>query len=580
MIDSSTRGTEADASARPWLVAALGLFLIGAGLLVWRTPMFEAPDENSHAEYAGLVLARQRIPLVLGTAEQTGEPRWVQAALGHHPPLYYAVLASILRIGGARDLQVHVESTPKGSGTRFMHGIDELEPTRTVEWLRLLRGFSVLCGLISLLAIHGILRELVPSSPRVAALGIFVLATNGGWLRTHAVLDNGNLALTLTFVVLWILARAMRRGTLSNLTAVGLGLIAAAALWTKLTAIVCPGAIGLALLLGVRSRKPEAGDGVRSSAALEWRLALALVIAVGLWIPWILRNLDLYGEPLATAVHQQAYAASVLPEEVRWQHLLRGFPAGLYKTALGPIGWNGPLVPIWLQAGTWMLLALAALGFVRRSSRPRIEPRAAWMVLGVGVAALLLVVRFNSVFVQPQVRYALAATPVVALFIGSGLSAWIGGPSIGSGRRGAVSAVAAIGLGLWGGFLVVHQTSFSETIDGSRRRTIATIDLDVAPLDPHLPPPVISTGAGATPRIDWPSDGGPWSVALWVEGGPRFGGTFESLGLSVEPGSFDVPPVVWDYLESGDELSVCVRELASSGAAVAVAKSAVAEIRR
>ena len=96
MIASSTRGTEADAGARPWLVAALGLFLIGAGLLAWRTPMFEAPDENSHAEYAGLVLARQRLPLVLGTAEQTGEPRWAQAALGHHPPLYYAVLASIL----------------------------------------------------------------------------------------------------------------------------------------------------------------------------------------------------------------------------------------------------------------------------------------------------------------------------------------------------------------------------------------------------------------------------------------------------------------------------------------------------
>ena len=85
------------------LALALVLHVLFAGACLVRTPAFEGPDESDHAYYAFHLAHTHALPIVWKSMELTGEPAWKNAALGHHPPLYYAILAGLMAVTGNAD---------------------------------------------------------------------------------------------------------------------------------------------------------------------------------------------------------------------------------------------------------------------------------------------------------------------------------------------------------------------------------------------------------------------------------------------------------------------------------------------
>ncbi len=545
---------------------AVVVFVVAAARVALVTPLFEAPDENSHADYLGILHWTGEAPIPLRSADQGGGARWLQTALGHHPPLYYLLLSSWLELRGIEDFVTHAERTSGPSRAWWLHGRDELAPVApAVRLTHELRLFSMLLGALSLVATYAILRLVAPRAPAAAWLGTWVLATNGGWIRSHAVLDNGTLCVTALVLCTWVLSGAVRARRLSLSRALMAGALTAIALWSKLTGLLGFGLIGSAgVLVALAGRVERRGRPLLAATG-------GVILALLLWWPWVERNLELFGEPLGIGAHERAYAESVLPPDARWRHLLLGLPAGVWRTAAGPIGWGRIEVPLLAEFALGAFLALAAVGLWRRRRDLGLDPWTTLFVLLAGLGAALLLLRFNMVFAQPQARYANAGAPAAAACVGLGLAAWSRGRAPAQARLASLAVLSIGSLGL-GGFLAETEATWAESTTPRRALPIVSVDLHAEAANPDMAPPAIEVstegqagGGSLPPRITWDREQGPCSLVFWVEHGPRFGGTWETLGSTLNDGSFRVPQPIWDYLEPGDELSVALRRLAPDG---------------
>jgi hypothetical protein len=536
---------------RGWGLLTGLVYLLGAWAFLRATPLFEAPDENGHFAYTAVLAQHRALPTVLGSGEGVPRPPYLQSELGHHPPLYYGLLWGLLWLGRDQTLRAHAQLTPVAADRplKFEHGFDErAPPSEEVRALRRLRGLSVLLGGLSLLFVHRLLRRAAPTDPWVARCGTLALATNPGWLATHAVLDNGNLAVCLCLAVTALAARVLARGNWGPATALGLGALAGAALWTKLTALVAlVPIVAVGAWLGAR-------DPVRRGRHLMLTL-LALGVAALLICPWVLRNFELYGEPLGTAVHERAYAVSRVPSELLPAHLTQALPLGLFRSAVGSLGWNAGFAPLWVQ---WVV-GIAALGALAlagtRRARSSTHGPSAGLIGLTALAALALVVRFNFVFGQPQARYAYAGAAGAALVLGLGAATLRRLP----GGRSVLVAVGALWIsGAAATWLAARERLAFVPTDP--HRSLASFDLYAVGSDPTLPPLGLERRDPAPPLLSLPTVGGPYTLRLWVEGGPVFGSTYEFLGVAAA-GEFPLPQVVWDYLEPGTVLHLAYRQV-------------------
>ena len=85
----------------PWF--ALVCHVAFATAFAFTTPSFEAPDENSHYEYAQHLANAGTLPLAPDLARARGLPQTEGAARAHEAPLYYSLLAATLRVTGTDD---------------------------------------------------------------------------------------------------------------------------------------------------------------------------------------------------------------------------------------------------------------------------------------------------------------------------------------------------------------------------------------------------------------------------------------------------------------------------------------------
>ncbi len=344
------------------LVAHLSL----ACSYAWLTPAFEAPDENGHFYYACFVAQRfPEQPTVLGSAAITGRPVWDHADLGHHPPAYYTILAAILCAVGFDDTMPapRVAASPEGP-LQFEHGYDETSArsleVRLVFGLRLL---SVLCGCCSVWLTWRAARTLWPEQPRIAELAAILLACLPQWSSAHGALDNGNLATTLSHLCIALLASALAQRRFSTRRALVVGVVVGIALLTKANSLALLPVLavaGLALWLHSPTQRRQS-----VSSAL-----LAAGVALAIFLPQVIRNLKLYGDPLGQTAHEFAFAASRLPEGSQWTWLLHGFLPGVAKSFVGFFGWWRVPLPGDCYAIAGFIGLLAILGWIlgRRTS--------------------------------------------------------------------------------------------------------------------------------------------------------------------------------------------------------------------
>ena len=557
---------------RPALWLALVAHVVLASLYLVHTPAFEAPDERGHFNYTRHLLRHGSFPTIMKSGELTGREPWHEAAMAHHPPLYYALLAGTQLALGAPDVHGFAKPAWEGAGPptdlvlRAKHGYDEVAPVSSeVVVFRLLRGWSVVFGLASLVLVHAIGRALFRARPAIADTAVVLLACLPQWSFVHGVLDNGNLAIPLGLGVVLLLARALERARLPLATGAGVGLLIGLALLTKLTAIFLVPLAGAVWLLGLARWRGMRRETLMSGVSV-------LVVAALVSGAFFARNVSLYGEPLALEAHAVAYANSALepaiermfPGRSTWDYLFdpRLFPRRIFRSSIASFGWgtlDGPEPVYWIAAA---VLALGALGAWRVVKE---RPAAAALLALCALLVLAGVVRYNLTFYQAQGRYLFPGAGAVALLVAAGLVA--------IGERFGLRRAAGLGLAviLLASSLAIELTvvrpafAFDPSAAGPYHASfVADLATETDDPDPVLRPTAPADGAllDAAPLLEWsePVDG-PLSVHIWADSGHFPVATFEMRGVAAEAQSWQLWDVVWEALPIGEPIRWKVRRV-------------------
>ena len=418
-------------SGRALLGLALACHLVFATGYLLRMPVFEGPDESDHMRYARQLLEHGGLPVIPGSSESVGYPLRREAALAHHPPLYYLGLAAAQRALGAGDLAVTVGFPPEREGPseayihQWQHGYDEVAPvSREVRVLWVLRGFSVLCGLVSLLLVYRLGRLTFPGRPAVAGVAALLVACLPQWSFVHGVLDNGNPATALSLAVLCVLAVGLRDRRLSVRRGIGLGLLLGVTLLTKLTAVFLVPVAGVVYLIGLARWRDERRSTLFSGLALLG--TAALVSGAFFW-----RNTALYGDPLGSEPYYDHYSTNAIPDELRWTYFTGaeypklGWGGEFFRitflSLVGHFGWGRVAVPEWVLWIGRGLGAFALVGWLVRGRRLCEAPARVLLLVLAAAVILASLIQFNLIFYQPQGRYLFPGLGAMALLLAAGL---------------------------------------------------------------------------------------------------------------------------------------------------------------
>jgi len=398
---------------RPWLLFAVALHVVLAGSYAVKTPSFEGPDENSHYEYAWHLANARHLPIAPALAAHRGLPQTEGAVLAHHPPLYYGLLAAVLRVTGTDDTVFGPLENPAFG--------DAMHPARHLHFrhaqgvpttLLVLRSVSVLLGAVSLVLLHRLGRVCCPSSPRVADLAALLTACLPMWSFLHGVLNNDVLVITLATATTLALVTMLQAERLRPAHGLGIGILVGLALLTKLTALFL---LPLAALAFAGRWWSERRDG--RAAIVPGALACGLAVAIA--AAWFWRNQTLYGDLLATNVHDAAFTP--IPPELRRDWFFGGFLPTVFSSLFGRFGWfqlPPPPALVWSGAGVALL---AAIGIGSRARRHHAPVRSAWLLVVASALVFAGTAVFNWKSAQPQARLLLPAAAPAAVLVAVGL---------------------------------------------------------------------------------------------------------------------------------------------------------------
>jgi hypothetical protein len=367
-----------------WIVVAA--YMVLGSIYASVTPIFEKPDEQWHFAFAMYVADTGRLPVQrLEGRDHLAEQE------GSQPPLYYAVLAGLLKVVGLDNLDAGyrqlTEENPYYGGrpgawldnaNRFIHGPCEYECRRAATAVYLGRGLSLLAGVVGLLAAATAIRLAFPGQSWLLLLVVGAIGFNPQFLHISSSVSNDAFLVATTNVAFalalwwWHRPEALWR-------AAAVGLAVGMALLTKSSGLSLIPTIGLLLLLGGR---------------LAWPLRLRHIAIFGVVVAlvsgwWFARNLLLYGEPTATQIHLQIFDEAPPPFTIskvmdNWSMVANSFWASF--------GWGGLNLSHEVYRavrGFALLLVLAFVWATVRGRRAWSEPQK--VLVGLSVVHLLVV---------------------------------------------------------------------------------------------------------------------------------------------------------------------------------------------
>ncbi len=407
-------------------LALIAGFVLCAGLFSLTIPVFEAPDEPSHAAVAKYILAHGSLPV-----QTPNSPLGQEAS---QPPLYYIPGALLLGLSPGpelapvwdRDRNPHVSFDRSGADPAnrnlFAHPNEAFPYQGDVLGIHLMRLLSVALGAVTVLTTFRLAAEIFPDRPAVAALAAALVGFNPQFVFISAVFNNDAGIGAASAVVLWLAVRRLG-GPRPGLESAALGLAVGAGVLMKLSGVgllgLVAGTFALELCLHRDLRR------LVRDAAIVYGVA---ALTAG-W--WFARNWLLYGDPLGWNMLLAASWSMIRPEPL---HPLEA--ARLLWDARGSFwglfGWANIPLPAWAYLVTDLLglaglAGLVGLGRELWDRREIITAARLALLLGWVTAMGLALVRWVQVNgAAHQGRLLFPAIAAVGVSIGAGLS-WVSG---------------------------------------------------------------------------------------------------------------------------------------------------------
>lgn len=260
---------------RTWVRPLVAFFVLKQLLFITLFAPFTGHDEVDHYWYIARLGAGDGLGVV-GEVILPAETRPYRGYVADYPsnaeviqpPLYHVVLAPVWRI------------LPGDSADRLM----------------VLRLFSVVIGLFVVLLAYLTARQLFPESAFIrAGVPIFV-ALQPQLSFEAAIVNHDILVIALFSWLIYLVLRGLDEGFTTG-REVGIGLVAAAGLWTKLSFGLALPVIVLAVGWAWWERRRQWGDALRSAQWLAGSLFLTTALPLLLLSPWFVRSYWLYGDP-------------------------------------------------------------------------------------------------------------------------------------------------------------------------------------------------------------------------------------------------------------------------------------------
>ncbi|MCL5962073.1 MAG: glycosyltransferase family 39 protein [Chloroflexi bacterium] len=419
-------------------------------------PIFESPDERLHFSFIRQLTVEKALPI---QSDQTTISEY------HQPPLYYLLGAAATFWIDTHDFQELLRANPFWSvGTvpsknsdvknQFFHDERENFPYRgTVLAVHVLRLVSTLFGAATVVLTYLISAAAFPRKPAIAFGASALVAFNPQFIYNSSSVSNDSLITTLCTAVVYALARwpdlpldAARQG-------ITLGLLMAAAMLTKVTAVllVLPVAIYLAHV-SLRDRAIE-------RALRLGIIALTVTVITSGW--WFARNWFLYREWSGMDTMQRVWGIGRFPP-LDAIGVLQAMPTvwrsfwGYFGSANVPLDerFYQALLPLTCVSGAGLVIGIISFAKLKNlaSSAPQLSAsdtgHSPTYQLVLLTAWLVVLVAALARFIQTQTftefgRYLFPSVSSIALLLSIGLTRLVP-------KRRAGSLVGLIGVALFG----------------------------------------------------------------------------------------------------------------------------------
>ncbi len=394
--------TTSEKTSRAYLAVIVAAYVTIGILYAVLTPLWQVPDEPAHYNYIRSLAEGRGLPVIepgdydqayLGRLTTEKFPPELSVAgleyEDHQPPLYYLLATPLYLLFGGAVLPLRLLSVSFGAGILIMA--------------------------------FGTVRAIFPSSPELALMTAALIAFIPQHVAMSAGVNNDALAELLAGATLWALVAYVKgSGTRPWLQGVLLGLV----LLTKTTVYAIS---AVALLAVLMRRRLQGRTWVWVVEQMAWMYILALLIA----IPWLIRNVCVYGwnDPLALARHNAVVEGQPRSAEwlarYGWNGLLIRMARTTFQSFWGQFGWMGVVLP----QRHYLLLALftilVLLGFINWlrtcGGLSQAQRGSLTLLLALFLLTLLEFLGYNLTFVQHQGRYLYPALIPIALAAALGL---------------------------------------------------------------------------------------------------------------------------------------------------------------
>ena len=363
-------------------------------------PAFESPDEDAHVEYVLIVADQARLPDLRIDGARVGNEYF-------QPPLYYAVLAAVLKLSGMPHEEALPTPVPGWRWDANMVPANYFALTSdTFVYVHLLREVSLLFGVATVVCTY-VAATLLGAAGWLRLCATLATATLPQFTYISATVNPDALASALGSIGLVLLLRIAKSAAPPPAMLAALGAVSAAGVVTEYHVgyVLVLAALAYVFVLG-RSGRAFLRDAV---------IVLAAFVACAGW--WLALDLARYGGLPPTA--------SGAPDNLRTlldPYFVFIFPRLVYDSFLGAFGWLNVFLPTswYLVFG---LLWLGALwGICRGTIAAHSWPAERRMLVLAPMLILALVLYRNLGYNAAQGRYFFVALPAISCLFAFGLA--------------------------------------------------------------------------------------------------------------------------------------------------------------